>query len=95
LYSGSQSEEVNYMGNQGKSQFSNNPYPNFYNQRWRQISPIMVEGKNMEHQVMDLTNTKTHHRMREKLCWKILCNKFMQLSLEPEEQEAFIKNLEF
>jgi len=34
--SGSQSEEVNYIGNQGHQQFSSNPYPIAYNQGCRQ-----------------------------------------------------------
>ncbi|XP_052723859.1 uncharacterized protein LOC128193791 [Vigna angularis] len=32
----SQSEEVNYMGNQGRQNFFNNPFPNPANQGWRQ-----------------------------------------------------------
>jgi len=43
----SQSEKVNYIKNQGKSQFSNNSYPNFYNQGWRQNN--VNYGKRQEH----------------------------------------------
>jgi len=42
-----QSEEVNYIENKRRHNFSNNPYPNSYNQRWRNNTPNY--GGNQEH----------------------------------------------
>jgi len=36
MLSGSERAEVNYMGNQGRLQFSSNPFTNSYNQGRRQ-----------------------------------------------------------
>jgi len=69
LPSVSKSEEVNYIGVKG-----GHNYPIFTTKGGDKIMLIMLEGKNMEHQIMDFTNNKTHLSIRGQLSWKIIKN---------------------
>ncbi|XP_020207898.1 uncharacterized protein LOC109792860 [Cajanus cajan] len=93
--SNSQGEEVNYMGNQGRQNFSQHPYPQNSNQGWRNNyggnKPDMNASSSSrpqhQHQHPPLYERTT--KLEETL------QQFMQLSMSNQKNtDASIKNLE-
>ncbi|XP_020205130.1 uncharacterized protein LOC109790395 [Cajanus cajan] len=95
--SGSQGEEVNYMGNQGRQNFSNNPYPSSYNQGWRNNNAQFGGKQDMGASSSRLHSPQQQHPPLYERTTKLedTLQQFMQLSLQNQKNtDASIKNLE-
>ncbi|XP_020203761.1 uncharacterized protein LOC109789258 [Cajanus cajan] len=95
--SGSQGEEVNYMGNQGRQNFPHNPYPSSYNQGWRNNSAQFGGKQDMGASSSRLHPPQQQHPPLYERTTKLedTLQQFMQLSLQNQKNtDASFKNLE-
>ncbi|XP_017441057.1 uncharacterized protein LOC108346488 [Vigna angularis] len=90
--SSSQPEEVNYMGNQARQNFFNNPFLNPSNQGWRQ-----AQGASSSRNSYEPTQPAQHYPSQNDRTSKLeeTLQMFMQQSIQNQKNtDASIKNLE-
>ncbi|XP_017428892.1 uncharacterized protein LOC108336962 [Vigna angularis] len=90
--SSSQPEEVNYMENQGRQNFFNNPFPNPSNQGWRQ-----AQGASSSRNLYQPAQLDQHYPSESDRTSQLeeTLQMFMQQSIQNQKNiDASIKNLE-